>query len=174
MLTRKQGFSIVEILVVMAMLSILAIGAVTAYTSYSVNANFAEVLSLMNELKVEIATSYSETDSFPTTVKGLTIATYNSVAASYNRINVIYYNKATDNSAAYFHFFTTNLGILNAVAADASGNGAVSARITMVLARSANNNFVITCGVWNGGASDIPLSYLPSACKSTNLSAMIA
>ena len=167
-----KGFSLVEILIVMAILSILTVGSMTAYTTYTVNANFAEILTLMNELKVEITTSYAETSTYPTTVKGLTIATFNSVS-TYNRINVIYYGKSTDDSAAYFHFFTTNLGILGAVASDGSGSGAVSSRVSMVLARSANSNFVVTCGVWNGGASDIPVSYLPSTCSSTNLSAMI-
>ena len=53
--TKTQGFSLIELMIVVALISILAVIAVPSYQSYTQRARFAEIISTANAYKTAVA-----------------------------------------------------------------------------------------------------------------------
>jgi len=61
----QQGFTLIELMIVIAIIGILAAIALPAYQDYTVRAKVSEILSLQNGVKINIAESYTSEGSMP-------------------------------------------------------------------------------------------------------------
>ena len=72
---KTQGFTLIELMIVVAIIGILAAIAIPAYENYIAKAQFTEALSLASGEKTPVITYYSENDACPTnSVSGIPAA----------------------------------------------------------------------------------------------------
>ncbi len=62
---KTQGFTLIELMIVVAIIGILAAIAIPAYENYIAKAQFTEALSLASGEKTPVITYYSENDACP-------------------------------------------------------------------------------------------------------------
>jgi type IV pilus assembly protein PilA len=145
----QQGFTLIELMIVVAIIGILAAIAIPAYQDYTIRAQVSEGLSLMDGAKTAVAEYYTNTGKFPPSNASAGLATDTSISGKYvTKVDV-----------------GTGAGTtISATFGGPSANTAIGK--TAVLSLSA-----VTAG---GGAiswvcksnSTIPQKYLPSTCKS--------
>jgi len=63
---KTQGFTLIELMIVVAIIGILAAIAIPAYENYIAKAQFTEALSLASGQKTNVIDYYSENDTCPT------------------------------------------------------------------------------------------------------------
>jgi type IV pilus assembly protein PilA len=98
----QQGFTLIELMIVVAIIGILAAIAIPAYQDYTIRAQVSEGLSLTSAAKASISEFYSNHGVFPTdnveaglAAPGNIVGDYvSSVEAAANVITVTYGNDA--------------------------------------------------------------------------------
>ena len=65
----QQGFTLIELMIVIAIVGILAAIALPAYQDYTIRARMSEPLALMSEVKTSVSEFYSSENSLPTLVQ---------------------------------------------------------------------------------------------------------
>ena len=63
---RNQGFTLIELMIVVAIIGILAAIAIPAYQDYTIRAQVVESFSISGELKLSIKDYYKNRGTFPT------------------------------------------------------------------------------------------------------------
>ncbi|EQD74312.1 fimbrial protein pilin [mine drainage metagenome] len=63
---RQQGFTLIELMIVVAIIGILAAIAIPAYENYVAKAQFTEAISLISGEKIPVTNYYTENDACPT------------------------------------------------------------------------------------------------------------
>lgn len=71
--TRRSGFTLIELMIVVAIIGILAAIAIPAYMDYTVRSQVTEGLNLAGGLKPQIAETVASTGSWPQTLAELGI-----------------------------------------------------------------------------------------------------
>ena len=79
----QQGFTLIELMIVVAIIGILASLAIPAYQSYTIRAQISEGLNLAGPLKNAIANYYNEYGTFPDDNADAALETADSYAGSY-------------------------------------------------------------------------------------------
>lgn len=105
MMTKQQGFSLLELMIVIAIIGILAAIAIPAYQDYSTRAKITEGISLSASAKTAVGESFHATGSFPADnaaagmgakgdikgkyVKSVEVGTNGVITVTYNKVGPV-------------------------------------------------------------------------------------
>lgn len=140
----QQGFTLIELMIVVAIIGILAAVALPAYQDYTVRAKMSEVIGLAAAAKTSISEYYVSMGRMPT---GADSAGVNTNAAQSTYVSAITYTR-TDSSVADITYTIANL---EPATGDLEFKGTGSA-----------NGVQWVC---NDSGTDIPQKYLPANCR---------
>jgi type IV pilus assembly protein PilA len=123
----QQGFTLIELMIVVAIIGILAAIAIPAYQDYIARAQASEAPELLGGLKTPIAEYYSSNGTCPT------IAQLGNAKTSGGK----YVNNVTQSACVYTANFKTTTGSLSAKLEDKT--------ILMTYATASGGSFSFTC-----------------------------
>lgn len=151
---KQQGFTLIELMIVVAIIAILAALAIPAYQDYTMRAQASEGITLSNGLKTSLAEYYATNGTWPTNNAALGIT------------GTI--------SGSYVSAVTTAGGAITATFGNKANTAIAGQTLTIRPAVSANGDVTWVCGtgaipagtsiVGTDGTS-ISAQYLPAACK---------
>jgi len=137
----QQGFTLIELMIVVAIIGILAAIAIPAYQDYITRSKVTELVTAGSACKASVSEFYQTQNAFP--------ANNSSAGCSSNPTKYI-----------------TSLAVSNNVitVAASTGAGAIPAAASgnYVLTATSSSNGTID---WNCTASTIPPKYLPANCR---------
>ncbi|MGN6320185.1 MAG: pilin [Dyella sp.] len=139
----QQGFTLIELMIVVAIIAILAAIAIPAYQNYLIRAQVSEGAVLADGLKTPMAEFYANTGKFPGQNVSAGIATAASVSGKYV--------SSTD--------VGTTTGQITAVFNSTTSNTAIHGKKFILSAVPSNGSIAWTCT-----KSDVDPKYLPSSC----------
>ena len=143
----QQGFTLIELMIVVAIIGILAAVAVPAYQDYTVRAKMAEGLSLASSAKTAVSEFFANDGTLPSTntAVGLPVAT---------AIN--------GNSIRSVQVGGSGVITITTVGTASGMPGAAAAKTFTLTPTASNGRIVWRCATPTGG---IPAKYLPSECR---------
>ena len=143
---KQQGFTLIELMIVIAIIGILAAVAIPAYQDYTARAQAAEGFSLADGVKANIADIWTNTGSFPTSNSAANLPAALSISGKYVK--------------------SLTVGTAGAITVLMKATGSVAspigAKTYTITPTSTAGSLNWTC---NTGGS-IALKYLPKACPS--------
>ncbi|WP_158538977.1 pilin [Marinobacter vulgaris] len=143
----QQGFTLIELMIVVAIIGILAAVAIPAYQDYTVRAQVSEGLSLASGAKTALAEYYNHRGSFPSSNSSLGLEAPGSIQGSYV--------SQVDAGATP--------GVI-AVTYGGSVNDVISGAILDVSAITSAGSIKWTCRD-GGGTKTLEDKYLPTNCR---------
>jgi len=148
----QQGFTLIELMIVVAIIGILAAIAIPAYQDYTIRAQVSEGLSLADGAKTAVAEFYTNRGTFPTGNAAAGLADKNAITGKYVTSVGVGTNDGSGN------------GILVTFSNQGShtANTALNSKTLGLMPVSTGGSISWTCV-----SSDIPQKYLPSSCKGT-------
>ncbi len=137
----QQGFTLIELMIVVAIIGILAAIAIPAYQDYTIRAQASEALSLMDGAKTAVAEFYTNRGVLPANNGSAGLATKTDIKGKY----------------------VTQVDVANGVITATFGsqvNAAISGlKLSLTPATTAGSIN------WTCSSTDIKQKYLPSSCK---------
>jgi len=139
----QQGFTLIELMIVIAIVGILAAVALPAYQDYTVRAKMSEPIAKSAEVKTSIAEYFSANGALPGSLSaaGTTIVQTNIIS-----------------SGAY------SAGLLQ-IAVKSTVGGGVTNGASFVLSLQSSTSGVLQWKCKTGGGSPIASKYLPASCR---------
>lgn len=140
---KQQGFTLIELMIVIAIIAILAAIALPAYQNYVTRAQVSEAITAASSARTEVSEYASSQGSLPGS--GYTVQTQSSE----------YVSSVTwdDGTGAIQVTTSTNL----------SQSDAQSKTIILDASLNTDNTITWTCGP--GATSGMPTQYLPGSCQ---------
>jgi type IV pilus assembly protein PilA len=147
----QQGFTLIELMIVVAIVGILAAIAIPAYQDYTVRAKVSEALTALAAAKTSISESYISNNEMPAddAAAGINTGAQGAVIASMDYTYV-----STSESDVVVTLSATNLG------------GAVSTQFGMH-GQGTGTGVTWTCAP--GATDPTPSKYLPATCRNAAL-----
>ena len=142
---KQQGFTLIELMIVIAIIGILAAVAIPAYQDYTARAQASEGFSLADGVKANIADYWTNNGSFPTTNAMANLPAALSIAGKYVK--------------------SVTVGTAGAITILMKATGSVAGPIG---SKTYTITPTSTAGSLNWGCStggSIPLKYLPKSCS---------
>ena len=141
----QQGFTLIELMIVVAIIGILAAIAIPAYQDYTIRAQVSEGMSLADGAKTAMAEYYTNKGSFPATNAAAGLATAASIKGNYvSSVNV-----------------GTTAGQIQVAYGGPQANSKITSSSILILSATTNAGSVsFTCK-----STTIPQKYLPTSCK---------
>ena len=141
----QQGFTLIELMIVVAIVGILAAIALPAYQDYTIRAKVSEVLAKGAEAKTSIAEFYAANARHPSTLASAGVA-----ATAYGMTGA----PAWDGSGrGLLTLKTTN---------DTTKFPSAAAGKTILMSVQTTADGVL---VWKCKPGDMPIKYLPASCR---------
>ncbi len=147
-LKKQQGFTLIELMIVVAIIGILAAIAIPAYQNYIARAQVSEALALMDGLKTTVAEEITNTG----TVTGVNNGSGNVPAA------------AIDTKGKYVSQVAVADGAMTATMGPAPAVNSKVAGKTLTLTPTLNNGSIVWACAGAAGTG-VTTDYLPSACR---------
>ena len=148
----QQGFTLIELMIVVAIIGILAAIAIPAYQDYTIRAQVSEGLSLADGAKTAVGEYFTNRGVFPTNNTSAGLSADTSITGNYvSKVTVAQVNASSGTITALF----SNAGTHKA---NAAING-----LSLVLTGTGNAGSI----TWICGSATIKQKYLPSSCTST-------
>jgi type IV pilus assembly protein PilA len=148
----QQGFTLIELMIVVAIIGILAAIAIPAYQDYTIRAQVSEGLSLADGAKTAVGEFFTNRGVFPSSNASAGLALKATITGNYvSSVGV----GTTDGSGN---------GILVTFSSTApqKANAAINNKTIGLMPASTAGSITWTCV-----SSTIPQKYLPSSCKGT-------
>jgi len=149
---KQQGFTLIELMIVIAIVGILAAIALPAYQDYTVRAKVSEAMVSLAESKTTIAEYFSANNALP-------------LDAAVAGINT---NPNTDIVASILYSSASSLPLLTAVIESAVIPGATADHSFQLSGTTASGSRIIwACkpGVSVNSSVVMPTKYLPANCR---------
>lgn len=144
--TMQQGFTLIELMIVVAIIGILAAVALPAYQDYTTRAKVSEVVLAASSARTSMAEAYAANNEFPTTMSDAGISTQSSKYVS---------------SIAFGQSASSSKAVIEVTArGDKNINGKT---LHLVGEESANGVVTWKCGAPTNGGID--KKYLPASCR---------
>lgn len=150
---KQQGFTLIELMIVVAIIGILAAIAIPAYQDYTIRAQVSEGLSLAAGAKASVTEYYQDRGFFPGTNANAGISTATSITGNY-------VSNVAIGGAAANGVITVTYSSAGQQQANQSINGATLELSPVTNAGSVDWN----CRATAGALSTSP-KWLPSACR---------
>ncbi len=175
MMSMREGFSLIELLVVVAIIAILAALAIPAYLQYRDKLYVVEAINVLRGLAEQIEKDYAKGITVGSTYSynGLTITANGTQAVTTQYGPAVYSLEVWGNGEFPSNQFLIGVRINNLKTLPASVGYAPGVQGDEVLMRGTENNgvFSVLCGRWEvSWMYNIPLNYLPPGCSCQNLS----
>ena len=138
----QQGFTLIELMIVVAIIGILAAIALPAYQDYTIRTQVSEAMVLASGSKTAIAEYYNQTGAFPSSNDSAGVAASTEIVGN------------------YVDDVTVTNGIVTAQMGN-DANAAVSGGTLVLSATSHGGSVQWTCRAGSGIANQ----YLPTSCR---------
>jgi type IV pilus assembly protein PilA len=145
----QQGFTLIELMIVVAIIGILAAIAIPAYQDYTIRAQVSEGLSLADGAKTAVAEFYTNRGEFPDNNESAGLAAKTDIKGNYvDSVGT----GATDGSAD---------GVIEVTFGN-KANTAIQGQKLLLSATSNEGSIAWTC---KAAAATLKAKYLPSSCR---------
>ena len=157
---RQQGFTLIELMIVVAIIGILAAIAIPAYQNYTIRAQVSEGMSLAGGAETAMSEYYTNHGNFPSSNTSNGLAPSASITGNY----VTSVSTGTGDTTAPT---ATNGVILITYGNKANSN--ISGKALAISAIPSGGSIKWVCGkgaaTTGGTPTTIPTQYLPSSCQ---------
>lgn len=163
----QNGFSLIELMVVIALVAILSAIAIPGYTHYVVKAKLSSALPVLQAARDATLAKFAATGSFPTTtqISGGSITKSERIVINGTDTLLYDFNGTT---AVWFCYSKAGLGLDGGIDPTIANNAVSSsgAKNTICMYSILTNDlFNHRCGNWDGAdPGAVPSEYLPGGC----------
>jgi type IV pilus assembly protein PilA len=157
MKTMQQGFTLIELMIVVAIIGILAAIAIPAYQDYTIRAQASEGAVLADGVKTALAEFYNNTGRFPTNASSAGLESPASIGGKYvGSVDAAY----GQNGGLIKITYGTNGNAAFGAGANSKLSGSVL--IFSAVASSTQGSIAWNC---NTSGNTVPNKYLPQVCR---------
>ena len=149
---KQQGFTLIELMIVVAIIGILAAIAIPAYQDYTIRAQVSEGISLASGAKTAIAEVFQDSGTWPTTNALAGLATNTSITGKYvTQVDVL---AGTGGGGSNIQVTYGAAGQANQALIDDGG--------FLVLTSTSGGGGSVA---WTCSNSTLPAKWLPAVCR---------